>query len=422
MDPVRRRRMRRMRWRLSTDDRTRNYGPIEVPTIGFADHERVAAHFWSYMVDRSVRFLPERLAPVFFSTLVEAIAHGADPAAYRAGLVVLGRLYRRFGLFPYHGTVIAAALVATVRRFAGESWVPESARMWEQGCFRVLRLAEQSAEMLGDGPQVTFGVVESVVSAGADLAVVTVRPVRRLHYLPGDALPVCSPRLPGWWRWLSPANAPRPDGTVEFHIRAIPGGAVSPVLVGQVVAGELLWLGPTCEVGLSTAAAGDVDLLLAAGGTGLAPLRAVVEQLAASPVRRRVTVVVGARNLPDLCDAAGLDGLRRAHGDWLTVVSASSDDDVDPVAAGGLLGVVLHHYEPGQAVYVCGPPQLIEEARTWLLVGGVAPGDLHLAVTFRHGFDVVSWASRQRCADTTTTTTTAVDAAGGGDCRVGDVP
>ncbi|MFY1585403.1 FAD-binding oxidoreductase [Micromonospora sp. WMMD734] len=403
----------RRKWFMSAPDLEQSLTPA------IADHERAAECFWSYMVDRSVRFLPERLAPVFFSTLVEAIAHGGDPAAYRAGLVVLGRLYRRFGLYPYHGTVIAAAVVATVRRFAGESWGPESARVWEQGCFRVLRLAEQSAGMLGDGPQVTFGVVESVVSAGADLAVVTVRPVRRLDYVPGDALPVCSPRLPGRWRWLSPANAPRPDGTVEFHIRTIAGGAVSPVFVGRVAVGELLWLGPSCEVGLSTAAAGDAALLLAAGGTGLAPLRAVVEQLAASPVRRRVTLVVGARDLPELWDAAGLDGLRRTHGDWLTVVSASSDDDADPVAAGGLLGVVLHHYEPGQAVYVCGPPQLIEEARTWLQIVGVDPDNLHVAVTFRHGFDVVSWASRQRSA-----TTAVAEAAGGegGERRAGDVP
>ncbi|MFJ8689640.1 FAD-binding oxidoreductase [Micromonospora wenchangensis] len=403
----------RRKWFMSAPDLEQSL------TRSVADHDRAAAYFWSFMVDRSVRFLPERLAPVFFSTLVELIAHGGDPAAYRAGLVVLGRLYRRFDLYPYHGTVIAAAVVDTVRRFAGESWGPESAGVWEQGCFRVLRLAEQSAEMLGDGPQVTFGVVESVASAGGDLAVVTVRPVRRLDYVPGDALPVCSPRVPGRWRWLSPANAPRPDGTVEFHIRAIPGGAVSPVLVGRVAVGELLWLGPSCEVGLSTAAAGDADLLLAAGGTGLAPLRAVVEQLAASSVRRRVTLVVGARDLSELWDVAGLDGVRRAHGDWLTVVSASSEDDVDPVAAGGLLGVVLHHYVPGQAVYVCGPPQLIEEARTWLLVGGVAPDDLHPVVTFRHGFDVVSWASRQRSV-----TAAVAEVAGGegGDRWVGDVP
>ncbi|WKU03930.1 FAD-binding oxidoreductase [Micromonospora sp. HUAS LYJ1] len=405
----------RRKWFMSAPDLEQSLTPA------IADHERAAAYFWSYMVDRSVRFLPERLAPVFFSTLVELIAHGADPAAYRAGLVVLGRLYRRFGLHSYHGTVIGAAVVATVRRFEGESWGPESARVWEQGCFRVLRLAEQSAEMLGDGPQVSFGVVESVVSASGCVAVVTVRPVRRLVYVPGDAVPVCSPRLPGRWRWLSPANAPRPDGTVEFHVSVVPGGVVSPVLVRQVVAGELLWLGPPCEVGLSLAAAGDADLLLVAGGTGLAPLRALVEQVAASPGGRRVTLVVGVRRLGGLYDAAALDELQREHGEWLTVVVVlSGDGGADPVARGSLLGSVLHHYEAGQAVLVCGPPEFVREARTWLPIGGVKPDDLHVAVTFQRGFDVDLWASRQRSVDTTAV----VEAAGGegGDRRVGDVP
>lgn len=408
--------MRRMKWLLSANGRTREFGPTEVPTIISADHERAAEHFWSVMVDRDVRFLPERLAPLFFSTLVESIAGRGDPAARRAGLVVLGRWYRRCDLHPHHGAVIAAALVDTVRRFAGESWKPELAHIWEQDCLRVWRSAGQSAGMLGDGPSVTFGVVESVVSACDDVAVVTVRPVRRLRYTPGDALPVCSPRMPGQWRWLSPANAPRPDGTVEFHIRAIPNGAVSPVLVGQVEVGELLWLGPACEVGLSLPA-GDADLLLVAGGTGWAPLRALVEQVAASPVRRRVTLVVGSRTLWDLYDAAVLTMLRRVHGDWLSVVLAFSDDgDVDPAAQGGLVGLVLYHYVPGQAVLVCGPPQLVEEARAWLPIGGVEPGDLHLAVTFRHTFDAALWASRQR-------TSTVGEASGGegGDRRAGDV-
>ncbi|MFJ6200140.1 FAD-binding oxidoreductase [Micromonospora sp. NPDC092111] len=385
------------------------------------DHERAAGYFWSFMADRSVRFLPERLAPVFFSTLAESIAGRGDPAGRQAGLVVLGRLYRRFDFYPYHGTVIAAALVDTVRRFAGESWNPELTHVWEQGCRRTLRVAEQAAGMLGDGPHVTFGEVESVVSASEGIAVVTVRPVRRLRYLPGEALPVCSPRVPGRWRWLSPANAPRPDGTVEFHIRAVPRGVVSPVLVEQVAVGELLWLGPACEVGLSLAAAGDADLLLAAGGTGLAPLRALVEQVAASPGRRRVTLVVGSRTLLDLYDAAGLDELRRAHGDWLTVVLAFSDDeDVDPTAQGDLLSLVLYHHLPGQAVYVCGPPQLIEEARTWLPIGGVDPADLHLAVTFRHGFDAALWASRQRSAGTAAPVT-GTTGGNGGDRRSGNV-
>ena len=54
----------------------------------------------------------------------------------------------------------------------------------------------------------------------------------------------------------------------------------------------------------------DGDLLLVAGGTGLAPLRALVEQVAADPDGRRVTLVVGARTFFDLYDPIALDKLQ----------------------------------------------------------------------------------------------------------------
>ncbi|MEU5914848.1 hypothetical protein [Micromonospora sp. NPDC047527] len=183
------------------------------------------------------------------------------------------------------------------------------------------------------------------------------------------------------------------------HVRAVPEGVVSPVLVERVAPGEVLWLGPASVVGLSLEAAGDTDLLLAAGGTGLAPLRALVEQVAASPGGRRVTLVVGVRTLLDLYDAVALDKLEQAHGDWLTVVLAFSDDcDVEPAAQGDLLSVALYHHRPGQAVFVSGPPGLVETARQRLPLAGVPSDRLHLATTFQRALDSARWMSRQRAA------------------------
>ena len=96
-------------------------------------------------------------------------------------------MYQRFGLYPYHGTVVAAAMVDTVRRFAGDCWEPELPGVWERGCRRVLRLAERAAGVLGDGPHVTVGEVEVCEVAADGVAVLTVRPVRRLRYRPGQA-------------------------------------------------------------------------------------------------------------------------------------------------------------------------------------------------------------------------------------------
>ncbi|WP_233513614.1 FAD-binding oxidoreductase [Micromonospora craterilacus] len=339
-----------------------------------------------------MRFLPHRYAAMFFTTLGQVIAGRDDPAGRRAALAVLGRMYQRFGLQPYHETAISAALVDTVCRFAGTAWDPSLMGHWERGCRRALRVVERAAGVIGDGPQVLVGEVEARTEPVAGVAVVTVRPVRRLRFRPGQAVPVGTPRLPGVWRWYSPANAPRPDGRLEFHVRAVARGVVSPLLVSEVTPGETLWLGPPADVGLSVAASGGADLLLAAGGTGLAPLRAMVEEVAAAPGGRRVMLVVGARTLFDLYDAVALDKLQDAHRGWLTVVPTFSDDPaVDPAAQGDLLTVARYHHRPGQAVYVCGPPALIEAARVRLPATGVAAGDLHLAVTFQRALDSARW-------------------------------
>ncbi|WP_433129890.1 FAD-binding oxidoreductase [Micromonospora sp. CA-240977] len=166
------------------------------------------------------------------------------------------------------------------------------------------------------------------------IAILTVRHWRRLPHQPGQAVPVCTPRLPGRWRWLSPADAPRADGTVELHVRAVPAGAVSHRLVHEVRPGELIWLGPPGNTGLRLDPTGAGDLLLVAGGTGLAPLRALVEQVAAAPGGRRVTLVVGVRAFVDLYDAIALDKLQCRH-DWLTIVPAFSDE---PLRRGGRAG------------------------------------------------------------------------------------
>ncbi|WP_433652566.1 FAD-binding oxidoreductase [Micromonospora zamorensis] len=191
-------------------------------------------------------------------------------------------------------------------------------------------------------------------------------------------MPVCTPRLPGHWRWLSPANAPRADGTVELHVRAVPAGTVSHRLVHEVRPGEVLWLGPPVDTGLRLDPASTSDLLLVAGGTGLAPLRSLVEQVAAAPDGRRVTRVVGARTFTDLYDSVSLDKLQCTH-DWLTIVPAFSDDPcAEPAEQGDALTVALDHHQPGQEIYLCGPPAMLTGARPRLLALGIPAARIHL--------------------------------------------
>ncbi|MEU3452879.1 FAD-binding oxidoreductase [Micromonospora sp. NPDC006766] len=342
-------------------------GEPEVPCLGWSEgqHRRAVdyltgvlrpyrkpsvADFWEFVEDRYRGLLPEQAAPLLYAALHQLTSEDDDRPNRWALLAVLGRAYRRYGLRPDHTAVIDDALQVRVP--------------WEK--------VERAAERAGDGPAWWPVEVLDHDLAADGVAVLTVRPWRRLLYQPGQAVPVCTPRRPGRWRWYCPANTPRPDGTVELHVRAVPGGVVSTSLVHEVRPGELLYLGPPTDTGLSLV---DGDLLLVAGGTGLAPLRALVEQVAATPDGRQVTLIVGARTIEALYDAVTLDKLRH---DWLSIVPTFSHDQLDqPGECGDALTVALDHWR-GQAVYVCGPPAMLAGSRLRLLTAGVPADRIHL--------------------------------------------
>ncbi|MEH1027131.1 FAD-binding oxidoreductase [Micromonospora profundi] len=342
--------------------------------------DRAAGDFWRTMEDRSPGLVPERVAPLLFHALGQLMLRSDDRAGRAALLVVLGRAYRCYDLLP-HALTIGDALLATVARHGHPLWTPPLALAGERAVDRATHAVRRAAARVGVGPAWWPAQVIGHERPSPGVAILTVRPWRRLPHQPGHAVPVCTPRLPGRWRWLSPANAPRADGTVEMHVRAVPAGTVSHHLVHEVRPGELLWLGPPGDTGLSLDSARTRDLLLIAGGTGLAPLRALVEHIAAAPDGRQVTLVVGARTFTDLYDAITLDKLQRAHG-WLTVVPAFSHDPcAEPAEQGDALTVALQHHAASQTVYACGPPLMLAGARLRLLAAGVPADRIRLPVT-----------------------------------------
>ncbi|WP_320065004.1 FAD-binding oxidoreductase [Micromonospora sp. RTGN7] len=344
--------------------------------VTVADLGRAADHFWCTLADRMPALLPERDAPLFLAALGQ-LAVGDDDCAGRAALLtVLGRAWRDCSLGPRHQGLVGDALVATVARHSRPEWTSTLAVGWERAAGRALDAVRHAAARVGDGPAWWPVEVLDHDRPAEGVAILTVRPWQRLPFRPGQAVAVSVPGLPGRWRWYSPANAPRPDGTVELHVRA--AGAVSRSLVDEVRPGGQLWLGPPRGVGLTLAPDSADDLLLVAGGTGLAPLRSLVEQVATAPAGRRVTLVVGVRAFADLYDPVSLDKLQTAH-DWLTLVPAFSHDvHAEPDEWGDALTVALRHHRPGQEVYACGPPAMVAGTRLRLLAAGVPANRIHL--------------------------------------------
>lgn len=86
---------------------------------------------------------------------------------------------------------------------------------------------------------------------------------------------------------------------IELHVRRVDGGQVSSALLQSVTRGDVVRLGSPLGDRLALDRQASGDLLLIAGGTGLAPLRSVIEQVSRETVPRRVDLFVGAPKASD---------------------------------------------------------------------------------------------------------------------------
>jgi NAD(P)H-flavin reductase len=87
------------------------------------------------------------------------------------------------------------------------------------------------------------------------------------------------------------------------------------------------------------------DVVCVAGGTGLAPVKAIVDELSRYNKTRWVYLFRGARHREDLYDKAHLAELAGRH-PWLNLVRAVSDDPDFPEAEHGDVAEVVARHGP----------------------------------------------------------------------------
>jgi NAD(P)H-flavin reductase/hemoglobin-like flavoprotein len=271
----------------------------------------------------------------------------------------LGKDHRKFGTLEGHYPAVGASLIATLAHFSGDDWTPELAADWAAAYGIVAETMIEAARSASNEPAWWDAKVVAHEQRTFDIGVLRVQPQTPLEYVPGQSVSIETDRRPRLWRYYSIANAPREDGTLDFHVELIEGGPVSSVLVRHLTVGDVVRLGP--PVGqLTLDPDSDRDLLLVGGGTGLAPLKALVEQVAQGDTPRRVHLFVGARSERRLYDRADLERLATTY-PWLTLTLAVSDDEEFDGERGLLSDVVVRHGPWNHwDVYVCGSPQMVE--------------------------------------------------------------
>jgi NAD(P)H-flavin reductase/hemoglobin-like flavoprotein len=289
----------------------------------------------------------------------------------------LGRDHRKFAVRPEHYPMVGEALLATLEVFLGEEWTPDLAADWSSA-FGLVSEAMIDAAAAADRVSPSWWEADVLTHErrGLDVAVLQVRPRAPYGYQPGQSVSVQTALRPRVWRFYSPANAPREDGTIELHVKAAPGGQVSGALVSSVEVGDVLTLGPPVGTGLTLDALSGRDLLLLAGGTGLAPLKALVEQAGAAG-GRRISLFAGARTGADLYDLPALQRLAAAL-PWLTVVPAVSHDPWHEAEHGTAVDVALRHgWWHDRDIYVCGSNEMVVATLDRLRQVGVPPDQIH---------------------------------------------
>jgi len=291
----------------------------------------------------------------------------------------LGRDHRKFGAAAGHYDAVGASLLATLEHFSGPAWTPELAADWKAAYELIASVMTEAArEDEQQRPAWWRGTVVAHERRTFDVSVLSVRPEPRMDYLPGQSVAIESPSRPKLWRYYSMASAPRPDGLLEFHIRLIDGGAVSMALTSSMIADTELRLGPPVGALTLSSPAPGRDLLLVAGSTGLAPLKAILEQVAALQEPPRVHLFFGARTADGLYDLDSLEKMN-AQCPWLTVTPAVSADPRFAGETGSLPDVVARHGDwSGHDAYLAGPSEMVQEAVARLASAGMAQDQIHI--------------------------------------------
>jgi CDP-4-dehydro-6-deoxyglucose reductase len=189
-------------------------------------------------------------------------------------------------------------------------------------------------------------------------------------------------------RSYSMANAPEALGDppmIELHLRHLPGGKFTDHVFGAMKPKEILRLeGPLGSFFLREDS--DKPIILLASGTGLAPVKSIVEHMRAKGIVRPTVLYWGCRVRDDLyandwaeAAAAAMPNLR-----YVPVLSDARAQDAWTGRSGFVHQAVMADWPDlsGYEVYACGAPVMVDAARRDFVAQCGLPADSFYADSF----------------------------------------
>ncbi|HEX7030149.1 MAG TPA: CDP-6-deoxy-delta-3,4-glucoseen reductase [Gammaproteobacteria bacterium] len=195
--------------------------------------------------------------------------------------------------------------------------------------------------------------------------------VERLQFLAGQYIDILL-RDGGGRRSFSLANAPHRDELLELHIRHIPGGEFTTKVFAEMREKALVRLqGPLGSFYLRENS--ERPVILVGGGTGFAPLKAMLEHAFHIGLRRPVHLYWGVRQSRDFYLQALPEQWAREHGN-VTFTPVLSEPDAGWQGRRGWVHetVIEDHADlAAHDVYMAGPPPMIAAAKAAFLAAGL---------------------------------------------------
>jgi len=220
--------------------------------------------------------------------------------------------------------------------------------------------------------------VEKVEKPAEDVAVLRLRlpASERLQFLAGQYVDILM--AGGKRRSYSMANAPHDDAFLELHVRRTPGGAFSKFVFEDMKERAILRLeGPLGSFYLRED--NDKPMILLAGGTGFAPVKAVIEHAFHQGIDRPMVLYWGARARADLYLHELPMRWQAAHPNftYIPVLSEPAADDAWQGRTGLVHQAVLDDFPSlaGWQVYACGAPAMTDIAKKTFVEERALPAD-----------------------------------------------
>ncbi|MFF7279310.1 globin domain-containing protein [Streptomyces griseorubiginosus] len=322
--------------------------------------DKVTSYFYALLFVRHPELRPLFPAAMdaqrdrLLKALLTAAEHIDNTPVLADYLQNLGRGHRKYGTRPEHYPAVGECLIGALSKYAPGIWNAETEAAWVRAYTTISQvMIDAAAADELRAPAWWFAEIVAHDLRTPDVAVVTVRPDQPYPFLAGQYTSLETPWWPRIWRHYSFASAPRSDGLLSFHVKAVPAGWVSGALVHRARPGDIVRLGPPTG-SMTVDHTTDSGLLCLGGGTGIAPIKALVEDVAEHGARRSVAVFYGARTDHDLYDIDTMLRLQQSH-PWLSVRAI-----VDGQARLQLPDAVReygpwHEYD----AYLSGPPGMI---------------------------------------------------------------